>query len=193
MATQAALHTLANERVSILEVCRQIGLEVPDEVVLGRGSLKILCPFGDVFHPDGGSDPSFRIYSDTGTAYCFICQKYYTAVSLYAEVKGVSRNEAARSLLESVGYRPSLADFSLTVVEKPPDSASLGAALQLYAGRICPDWEVRQFDPEVSQALLRCLSLLPRVRTSQHVSQWLEVTKKVMRTALEAEEKQNEF
>lgn len=186
-----AVVDLADEHVSILEVCRQIGLGVPDEVLMGRASVKIYCPQGDVFHSDGGTDPTFRIYSDTNRAFCFKCNKLFTPVSLYSIAKGVSRIEAAQTLLEIIGYRYATVDLHkvndlLLTADKPIDYACLAETLKLYCGRICPDWEVRQFDKETSCLLSKCLLLLDKVVTAYDVQNWLDITKQVMSNMLTA-------
>lgn len=175
---------LANTEVSILEVCRQINLEVPDEVLLGR-SVKVMCPQGDVTHPDGGIDPAFRIYPDTNTAWCFVCQQLFTPVTLYVAAHGGTREEAAQQLLKVIGFSiTALQDFGRLTVEKQPDSASLAEALKIWCSRICTDWETRQFDANVSGILNKCLALLTQVRNTEDAAKWLRVSKQVMGTIL---------
>jgi hypothetical protein len=185
------LVALANEQVSIMEVCRQVGLEVPDEVVLGRASLKLYCPLADIEHKDGGRESSFRIYADTNTAYCFYCQRLFTPVFLYSLYHGVPSKRAAEALLESINYRHPVLEFKqdlLSTIEKAPDCDSLREALQLYCGRICPDWEIRQFDSKVSNLFSRCLGLLSKVKTESEAKLWLTSTKIVMHKILNDQE-----
>lgn len=179
---------LALEQVSMFEVCRQIGIDVPDDVLLGRASVKLFCPQGDLYHSDGGVDPVFRIYSDTNTGWCFKCNKLFTPVSLYAITKGISQTEAAKELLEIIGFKydssqVKIANLLLTP-DKPIDYAALAETLKAYCGRICPDWELRQFDVEISQALVRCLAILSKVKSSDDVNQWLVSTKQFMQSVL---------
>lgn len=187
MAPQS-LVALADGQVSILEVCRQIGIDVPDELMMGRASMKVFCPQGDVFHGDGGTDPTFRIYSDTNSAYCFKCNKLFTPVSLYAISKGVTRTEAAKYLLEVIGFNYRVPELDhktlLLTVDKPVDYAYLSDALKVYCGRICSDWETRQFSSEISEKLAKCLELLPRVKSKDEVAAWLSATKQVMSALL---------
>lgn len=188
------LVALANEQVSIMEVCRQIGLEVPDEVVLGRASLKLFCPFGDIEHKDGGYESSFRIYADTNTAYCFSCQKLFTPVFLYSMAKGIRQQESAVQLLELIGYQEPPLDFTkdlFRAIEKPPDCDSLREALQLYCRRISPDWEVRQFDSKVAFVFSKCLNLLTKVKTESDAILWLDSTKVVMQKYLTKNDQEN--
>lgn len=175
----------ANARVPIVKVCRLIGMEVPE-----GASGKYRCYFGDFNHSDGGRAASFRIYSDTNSAYCFSCRMAFTPTSLYAQAKEVSRKNAAMALLEEIGWKPvSQAQHwaSLVSPEEPkPDPSMLALALRTYCARICSEWDELQLTPEVGGVLSRCLSLLDKVHTSQEAEQWLDVCKTVMKKKLEA-------
>ncbi len=190
----ASLIDLANEQVSMWEVCRQIGMNVSDDVILGRASLKMYCPQGELYHGDGGTDPVFRVYTDTNTAFCFRCSKYWTPVSLYADIKGVSRKIAAELLLGIIGYSKPVLDQSLLLTtNKSIDYSALAEALKIFCARACPDWEIVQLDGLVAISLNKCLELLPKVTNSDEASEWLKITKQVMQNAFIEENRKNEL
>lgn len=175
----------ANERVSIVKVCRLIGMDVFEGAV-----GKMYCPFGMFNHSDGGAAKAFRIYTESNSAYCFSCRIYYTPVRLYAEAKDLRRNDAAMLLLEEVGWKPvSHAQRWADLVSPPEESVDLSMlalALRTYCARVCPEWDELQLNPEISELLSRCLGLLDRVRTGEEAEQWLETCKTVMSRKLEA-------
>jgi hypothetical protein len=177
--------TLANEKVSIVTVCRLVGVELFDDVLGHR--RKVRCPFGEIYHSDGGLAPAMRIYPETNSAYCFSCCAYYTPVSLAARAADIDRRTAALQLLDHVGYRPlGLAEQWQQLVqhEMKPDKMLLADALKTYCRRIDPEWMSRQFEPEVAGRLTRCLSLLDLVNTGDDVTMWLKSCKQAMQQAL---------
>lgn len=178
--------TIANEVVSIITACQLVGMDLPDDLGMGR-TRKLHCPFGDTSHPDFGVDPAFRLYIESNHAYCFAGCGYFTPTRLYAHAVDVHQRAAALDLLERVGYRPvSLAQAwaRVSAPESTPDLASLRAALQTFCARVCPTWSVRQFDPDVAQTLGRCLALLDRVRSDADAGRWLVGVKTVMTRVL---------
>lgn len=176
----------ADKRVSIVKVCRMIGMHVSE-----GWHGKMTCPFGDVNHSDGGIQKSFRIYQETNSAYCFSCRIYFTPVRLYAEAKELRRMDAALVLLEAVGWKPvsqaqRWADL-LSSTEEHIDLSMLGLALRTYCARVCSEWDELQLNPEVAELLSRCLALLDRVHTSEEAEQWLDTCKTVMDSKLKAD------
>lgn len=175
----------ANERVSIVKVCRLIGMDVFE-----GASGKFRCPFGDFNHSDGGTAKAFRIYTETNSAYCFSCRAYLTPVNLYAQAKDLRRKDAALLLLEEVGWKPvSHAQRWAELVsprEESVDVSMLALALRTYCARVCPEWDELQLNPDIGGLLSRGLGLLDRVRTAEEAEQWLETCKTVMRSKLEA-------
>lgn len=173
---------LANSKVSISFVLRQLGMPDPDYAASGAKSE---CPFGDVFHPDG--QKSFRVYDDVG-AYCFACGQRWDAVSLYAQAKDLSPDDAAAELLEKVGYRKPTAEerFEFARVTPPEvDTHALSETLKIYCQRNYPLWEVLQFDDKVARKFRQCVELLPSVHTAEETKTWLTVTKQAMSKVLE--------
>src|ERR1044072_7568207 len=96
---------LANEQVAITAACRQIGMDLPDDIGYGR-SVKLRCPFGDLYHRDGGAEASFRVYPDSNSASCFNCATTYTPPRLLAQAWGITARAAAVELLERAGIKP---------------------------------------------------------------------------------------
>jgi hypothetical protein len=176
----------ANEHVSIITVCQMLGIELPDDLTFSRG-IKVGCPFGALYHSDGGVAPAMRVYQETNSAYCFSCSAYFTPVNLTAQALDVDRRTAALNLLDRIGHRT--AD-PLTVWEQArkyepdPDKALLADALKTYCRRIDSGWTTRQFEPKVATALTRCLSILDLVHSSEDVTLWLTRCKKAMTQVL---------
>lgn len=173
--------SVANEKVPITTACRLCGVPTPD-LSLGR-STKLRCPFGEVYHSDGGVEAAMRVYPDTNHAYCFRCQAAYRPVQMYALANGLSYRDAAVDLLDHIGYKPAtLADLWANAVRReiPPDTTLLAEALKTYCRRVCPDWDDRQYTGDTAAALTRCLSLLERVSSDQEAHDWLNGCKAFM-------------
>lgn len=186
MAERTARETiqLANERMTITQACRFIGMDLGD---FSFTSAKLYCPFGELMHEDGGRSKSFRVYSDTNSAYCFACVMAYRPVSLVAMDKDVPEVVAAEMILEETGYIAP--DFmsrweAATREEVRVDRDALEEALRTYCARIDPEWEFRQLDPEVVSVFRKCLEASRNVSNEEESRQWLDVTKKVMNKIL---------
>jgi hypothetical protein len=180
---------VANEKVPIVAVCQMLGVPLPDGIVEGGRSRKVHCPFGELYHSDGGVSPAMRIYPDTNSAYCFSCAAHWTPVSLAARAMDTDRRSAALRLLDHVGYRPlSLAEQFRQAQQYEPelDRASLADALKTYCRRIDDRWATRQFEPEVAAVLTHCLGLIDLVRTPDEVALWLAGCKQAMARILHA-------
>lgn len=178
---------VANEQVPIVTVCRMLGLELPDDVGEGR-SRKVPCPFGAIYHSDGGVDPTMRIYPESNSAFCFSCSISYTPVALAAKGMGLNPHAAAARLLDVIGHRPlDLAGQWSAANSYAPtlDTAMLADALKTYCRRICPAWSSAQFDAQVAATLTKCLSLLDLVKTPEDVEHWLTRCKAAMAVVLE--------
>lgn len=176
----------ANEQVSIIAVCKMVGVELPEDLTFSR-SLKVACPFGPYYHSDGGRDPAMRVYEDGNHAYCFSCSQYFTPVTLAAQALEVDRRTAALILLDRAGLRPPDAAEAwrrARQYEPEPDRALLAEALKTFCRRIDSGWTARQFDPNVASVLTRCLSTLDLVRTPQDVTLWLNRCKRAMTQVL---------
>lgn len=178
------LRRIVNETVSILRVCRDLGVETPD--FYNGASLKVRCPFGDVAHSDGGHEAAMRIYEDTNGAWCFMEQKLFTPTLLYALSHDVDEDLAAERLIEQ--YRPELDNKDLWEKlqnwQMEIDLHSLAEALKIYCARISVNWDEVQFEELISSTLLRCLALLDKIQTSMDADLWLVSTKVVMSNAI---------
>lgn len=181
--------SVATEHVSILTVAQMLGMAVPGDIPTD-GSIKVLCPFGEFFHSDGGRSAAMRLYG-SGTAFCFAGDGFFTSVSLYAKAKDLSNDEAALELLTKTNQlnRLTSQDAWANVIRpvKPelPSLADLAAALKLACAQAHPDWEALQFEDRVADLLEKCLALLPQVYTRSQAERWLDRTKAVMRETLE--------
>ena len=173
---------LANQEVSILVACQVVGMELRDEISEQRSS-KVHCPFGHLYHSDGGVDAAMRIYPDTNSAWCFSCSYYYTPVKLVARAFDTDQRTAANLLLDRIGYRsPDPRDVWHDVVDQavPPDRLLLAEALKIFCRRVDPQWSARQYEPRCAGVLRRCLGLLDQVHTDGDAEQWLAGCKIVM-------------
>lgn len=177
--------TVANEQVSIATVCRILGVEVADE---SRPSMKLHCPFGEIYHSDQGIDPAMRVYDESNTAYCFACSASYTPVSMYAQAMDLRWRQAATALLQRVGYRPldpSQAWEQAQAYAPEPDRTQLAEALKTYCRRVDPRWGDRQFEEPVATVLTRCLNLLDFVCTDDDAALWLARCKAAMAATID--------
>jgi hypothetical protein len=172
---------IANDKVGFAFACEMIGTYVPP--IYGNYK-KINCPFGQWYHSDGGKDKTFAVYPASESAWCWACNVLYTPVKLISIAWDMPAEEAAWELLNRAGIKPpSLEDIWVELErsrEPIPDRASLGQALRLYLGRTVPDWNSRQFDPDVAGLLDKCLGLLDSVNTEQEARQWLDGTKDIL-------------
>jgi hypothetical protein len=169
---------LANEKVPFAQAAAWAGIAVIGETERG---LKVYCPFGSVEHPDGGLEPAMRVYPDH--AWCFAESRYFSVVSLLAEVWQVTREEAAAEAMSRSGYKP--ADYAERFTaagnrEQEPDRDALAAALVTWCEAHVPSWKTAQYEMPVARALSRCLGLLPLVRDSADCETWLTAAKQAM-------------
>ncbi len=185
MATEEkTLIDIANERMSIIEACNLLGMDIPDFSVK---SMKVHCPFGYLFHADGGHSRAFAIYPGTNTAYCFAGCGFFNPVRLVAMDKNVPDLQAAEMILEQTSYvAPDYEARWTALVETRPlvNQDTLAEALKVACARMVPDWDEAQFETAVSTKLRQCLALLPKVKTEEDATKWLAITKKVMQMTL---------
>jgi hypothetical protein len=177
---------LANERYPIVEACDYAGLAV------GEGYTgKLWCPFGQLFHSDGGYSKAFRIYYATNSAYCFACKALYLPVRLVAMTDDTTDEEAANKILETLGLSDKTWEERWAELQEVgpqlPDLDALASALNRSCHRLSPNWDTEQVETNVSVAYARCLGLLGKVRTADDAETWLKGTTIVMARALGAE------
>lgn len=174
---------LANQKVPFPTAARWVGMSV-HEGSAERG-IKTWCPFGAFEHPDGGTDPAFRVYPDHG--WCFAEGRYFSVVSLLAAVWELDREDAAAEALRRIGYVP--ADYAHLFAEgtKPPepDTDALAAALVTWCEARYGDWKALQYEPAVAVMLSRCLGLLPLVHDEDECRTWLDGCKQAMQQVLD--------
>lgn len=172
---------MANSTVSIVHVLRAIGVDTPE---LSRGSIKVHCPFGEVWHGDGGNEQALRVYEDTNTSFCFACTKLYTPTALHALTYDISESDAAEILLNDVApqLKENFQNWDKLMKEHilKPDTFSLVRALEIYCSTIREDWFLVQFDENISVLHLKCLALLDRIQSAEDAADWLRVSKEVM-------------
>lgn len=72
-------------------------------ISLSPGQFKIVCPFTD--HKGGReSTPSFNIYPETNTFWCFGCKAGRKPVDFVSKIEGISKYQAALKIIESSEY-----------------------------------------------------------------------------------------
>jgi len=173
---------LADERVPITTVLGMLGISVDIDT-----RRKFPCPFGNIYHSDGGTAAAMRVYPDSNSCYCFSCSAYYTPVMLAARALDMPRQATAVHLLDRIGYR----GMDLAAVwreareyQPPPDKAMLADALKTYCRRVAPRWSSQQFEPAVSRLLMRCFGLLDLVQSPDDATLWLARCKVAMSSML---------
>lgn len=176
----------ANKRVPIELACRLAGTDMP-EVIDRSKSLKVRCPFGPVYHDDGGSEAALRVYPGPNNAWCFACGEFFTPVKMCSMAWDVSYETAALNLLDRIGYKPASFAHHWQAVTAPllPDGASIAQALKFACERMEPDWAQAQQDPVVAEYLAKCLGLVASITSESEAEQWLGVTQQVMHDILE--------
>jgi len=172
---------LANERMSIIEACNLLGMDISDFSI---SSLKTYCPFGNVMHADEGRGKALRIYPNTNSAWCFDCQIYFTPVKMIAMDRDITEVAAANWILESTNYvAPDYLSRweALTAPESTKlNTDDLGQTLKVFCARKIPNWEERQFEEPYASTLQKCLGLLVKVKTAEDAEKWSTVTKQAM-------------
>lgn len=174
---------LANSRVSLIEAARLVGMD------LYEYSGKQYCPFGHLFHADGGTAKAFRVYPETNSAFCFAGCGSFRPVSLVAMSRGITQEEAAEYLLDLTGYVPPDIDSrwaAATATQETVDLDLLAEALKVACEGLDPLWEVHQFEEGVASKFRQCLELLPQVTTRADAARWLSGTKRIMEAQLGA-------
>jgi hypothetical protein len=169
-------YQIANDITTIFTAMQMCDMEVPD---FDYGTMKVDCPFDE--------ERAFRVYAATNSAYCFACSKKYTPVSLIAEHRGITIEEAARTLLETAGWTPPTPDArwdALMSASVEIDRPSEAEALKMFCARIDPEWSTRQFEERIAALLTKCLEPLDKVHTTEDLHLWRSTTRRIMTTAL---------
>lgn len=183
MAEEKTAIELANERMSIVQACASLGMDIYDFSI---SSLKVYCPFGHLYHSDGGKSKAFRIYPASNSAWCFACNIYFTPVKLIAMDKGISELDAAEGILEATNYvAPDWESaWASVTAPRPIDRDALTESLKTACARLDHDWETRQFEEPVALKLRQCLELLRKVQTEEDITKWTDITTRVMQKTL---------
>ena len=172
-------YQIANDLISIFDAMRMCDMDVPD---FDYGTVKVYCPFDN--------EQAFRVYGPSNSAYCFACIRRYTPVTLLAEYRGISIEEATDLLIEKSGWNPPTPDARWQALMEEPftlDTSSEAEALKVFCGRTSPLWESRQFEPEVAARLASCLALLDKIQSAEDLALWREAVRKIMTKTLRGE------
>lgn len=175
---------LANSRLSIVAACNMLNVSVGE---FAYGSIKTYCPFGQLWHQDGGHTKAFRVYASSNSCYCFAGCGMFTPVTLLAKARDMTNEESAEWILAYTGYvEPDFQSQWDALMAQPAavDRDSLTEALKIACAGMDPEWEDRQFEPGIASTFTRCLGLLPKVQNAEDAKQWLSVTKTAMSRAL---------
>lgn len=183
MAEERSNIELANERLDIVQACNDLGMDINDFSI---SSLKVYCPFGHLYHADGGKSKAMRVYPGTNSAWCFAGCGYFTPVKLVAMDKGISEQEAAESILEATNYIPPdwQSNWDNIMAPRPIDKDALTETLKIACARLDKNWESRQFEEPVAHKLRQCLELLSKVATEEDITKWKDITIRVMQKTL---------
>lgn len=175
---------LANTRMTIVQACNMLNVSVGE---FSYGSIKTYCPFGQLWHQDGGQSKAFRVYAASNSCYCFAGCGMFTPVTLLAKAKDMTNEESAEWILAYTGYVEPDYQSQWDALQAQPahvDRDSLTEALKTACAGMDPTWEDRQFEPEIAVKFTACLALLPKVQNAEDATQWLSVTKTAMSRAL---------
>lgn len=175
---------LANSRMGIMAAFRLAGYDLGS--VAGTG--KIYCPFGDMYHVDGGRQKAMKVFEDDNSAWCFAGCGYFNPVKVLSMARDATDLEAAEFILVETKYiAPNFSDqWDALVAEEElaVDIYELAETLKVACGRMSPQWDAVQFDDRVGSMLSKCLSVLPKVHTGDEAVRWLEISKSVMQKTL---------
>lgn len=176
---------LANKKVPIEVACRLAGTDIPGLIDRTR-SLKVRCPFGEIYHDDGGVDPALRVYPLPNNAWCFACGEFFTPVKICAMAWDVQPEDAALQLLERIGYKPATYahHWQAVTTPVPPDGFALAQALRFACDGLVTDWSARQQEPVVAEFMAKCLGLIPSITNQEEADMWLSTTRQVMEGVL---------
>lgn len=185
LGAPVSLRRLANERADICKVLRWLNYETPDSA----RTNKVHCPFGEIWHKDGGHEAAARIYEDSNVIFCFACSRVFVPTSLYALSKDCTETDAAEMILREFAPQLLLVNEiteKIEFMDEPlkPDIHSLRAALDIYCSRIDENWNFHQFEKTISGAYLKCLNLLGRVVTTGDADLWLAKSKEIMKKVI---------
>lgn len=170
----------ANENYGILKAASRAGVDV-DNYFRAR---KMYCPFGAVFHSDGGDDPAMRVYAEDDHAYCFACGKSFSPAQLIAAAEDITEDEAVESMLLELGVVDKrLGDRWQSAADDADavDTQALAEAFRIAASYIITPWSERQYDADVAVWMSKCLALLDKVKTVEQGDSWLATVKQALR------------
>lgn len=147
--------------VDFLTVMRDLGLEAPSRSDFTRPHMQIVCPFRHRHYNDDSNGRTFRIYLASNSGWCFKEALYFDSVTLWAEMRGLSRNAAVEELLSRydpprVKVKPrdrpvSLADLQAVLDAEPLDSSNY-AVLQQSLSLVRSRGDVQFWFAKVKQA-----------------------------------------
>lgn len=149
----------ADREIQLPALMRAFGVQVDD---VGTYRRKMRCPFGWL-HGDGGVEPSFRLYGDTNTGFCFNGCGLITPVRFAAECWDVPWYIASvRLCAEHLGE--DLEADSLTVPAGPASDLMEALRVRLRT-EVGPDWLRLQYHQQVQKELERWAPLAEAVTT----------------------------
>jgi hypothetical protein len=173
---------IANSIMTMREACIEVGM---GDVA---GMAKTYCPFGDMYHSDGGRTRAFKVFEADNSAFCFACGRRFDPVSLIAMERDIPFRKAAEWILEHKGYVAP--DYNarweaLEAKQTPVDYEALQSALKIACSRMIPDWAERQFEDRVAAKLAQCMAVSRKVSSNDEGRKWLDMSKTAMRQTLD--------
>lgn len=184
--SKVARKLLANQRYGINRALSKCGVYTDSD---GFRSRKLHCPFGGVFHSDGGESAAFRAYPDTETGYCFACGKFFTPAILISQSEDITEDEAVDVMLMELGYTEAEdAPLVVETAEPEADKQAFAQAFQMFVARKIPDYGTRQYDSDVATWVDRCLAIVESVATIEEAELWLSTAKRATEQKFRKEE-----
>lgn len=147
----------------------------------GSTSIKLHCPWG-IEHKDRGKEKSMRYYYDTDTAFCFRDHGVVDSVVLRADLWGVSRTKAARSMLEKAGLlkREHWSRRMKTMLEQEEvkSDTNVSYAFSALNSSLSQHSEYlrSQYKKPVVKAKQRCLDAFNPAWSMDSVLKWIETS-----------------
>lgn len=194
------------EAQALIEAANELPLAALLEAMHGvyvdrERPAKYHCPFGHIWHSDGGVDRALRFYPDSNTAFCFAGCGFLNPVRL-AQVSWDIRSpiRAASELLEKYAGPPPTWEERLAKALSPrtPEltQACVAALHQALSGD--PGYATLSLHPTVLAATEECLDRLenprvgdPSVTDPEIARRWLRWARARVRAALLAAEAQS--
>lgn len=179
----------ANRLVKLSLVLSWEGIYVPEFDY--AKSVKLRCPYADMYHLDGDAGRSMRLYPETNTGNCFMGCGTLTPVSVHAKLHDLSYKVAAHEILEKIGHKPKTFWEKWEEALTPPTVFNREAyreSLTEYCFRESRGhWNIVQYKDSVSSTFTKTLEVLDTASSDEEALEWLSKVKPLMQAAIRKE------